>query len=64
MEKTNAISRSCVTLTFKERAEIAIELLSKQKPVTLEEARAQAQWLKEMSSRTPDTEKLPIEKSL
>lgn len=39
-------------MTFKERAIIATELLRKQKPVTLEEARLQAQWLKETSQAT------------
>ena len=34
-------------MTFKERAKIAIEALKKQKPVTLEQARAQAQRVKE-----------------
>ncbi|WP_189328053.1 hypothetical protein [Flavobacterium sp. LM4] len=36
-------------LTFKERAEIAMKQLEKQKPVTLEQARAQAKRLSEMS---------------
>lgn len=36
-------------LTFKERAEIAMEQLAKQPPVTLEQARAQAKWLSEVS---------------
>jgi hypothetical protein len=37
-------------LSFKERAKLAMELLSKQSPVTLEEARKQALWLKEQSN--------------
>jgi hypothetical protein len=37
-------------LTFKERAKISMEELAKQKPVTLEEARAQAKWLSENST--------------
>jgi hypothetical protein len=36
-------------LSFKERAKLALELLSKQSPVTLEEARKQVEWLKEQS---------------
>ena len=36
-------------LSFKERAKLAMELLSKQQPVTLEEARQQVEWLKEQS---------------
>ena len=36
-------------ISFKERAELAIALLSKQSPVTLEEARKQALWLKQTS---------------
>jgi hypothetical protein len=36
-------------LSFKERAKLAMELLSKQPPVTLEEARKQVAWLKELS---------------
>jgi hypothetical protein len=36
-------------LTFKERAEIGMKMLAKQKPVTLEQARAQAKWLSEVS---------------
>jgi len=34
-------------MTFKERVRIAIEQLKKQKPVTLEQARAQAQRVQE-----------------
>ncbi len=37
-------------MDFKERAKIAKELLSKQTPVTLEQAREQVQWLKTISS--------------
>lgn len=37
-------------LTFKERAELGMEILAKQGPVTLEQARAQAKWLKEAST--------------
>jgi len=37
-------------LTFKERAEIGMKMLAKQKPVTLVEVRAQVKWLKEMST--------------
>ena len=36
-------------LTFKERAEIAMKMLEKQGPVTLEEARIQAKLVKENS---------------
>jgi hypothetical protein len=35
-------------LTFKERAEIGMKMIAKQKPVTLEQASAQAKWLNEM----------------
>lgn len=34
-------------LSFRERAAIAMMQLSKQLPITLEEAREQAQWLKQ-----------------
>ncbi|MGE6356181.1 hypothetical protein ACQKCJ_20110 [Flavobacterium sp. NPDC079362] len=37
-------------LTFKERAELGMEILAKQRPVTLEQARAQAKRLKEAST--------------
>lgn len=37
-------------MTFKERAEIAKKMLAKQRPVTLEQARAQAIWIKLRSS--------------
>jgi|688.fasta_scaffold1823071_1 hypothetical protein len=37
-------------MDFKERAKIAKELLSKQTPITLEQAREQVQWLKTISS--------------
>ncbi len=36
-------------LTFKERAELSMESLKKQGSVTLEQARAQAKWLKDNS---------------
>jgi len=36
-------------LSFQERAKISMEQLSKQKPVTLEEARAQAEHLRKAS---------------
>lgn len=36
-------------LTFKERAELSMESLKKQGPITLEQARIQAKWLKENS---------------
>lgn len=34
-------------ITFQEMAQLGIELLKKQPPVTLDEAKAQAKWLKE-----------------
>ena len=37
-------------MSFAERAKLSMELLSKQPPVTLEEARKQAQWLKKVST--------------
>lgn len=40
-------------LSFAERAKLAMEILSKQPPVTLEEAKAQAEWLKR-TSRTKE----------
>lgn len=36
-------------LSYKERAKLAKELLSKQPPVNLEEARKQVEWLKGQS---------------
>ncbi len=36
-------------ITFKERTQLAMENLSKQSPITLENARKQVKWLKEMS---------------
>jgi hypothetical protein len=33
-------------ISFQERAKLSMEQLSKQPPVTLEEARAQVKWLK------------------
>ena len=40
-------------ISFVERAKLAMEILSKQPPVTLEEAKAQAEWLKR-TSRTKE----------
>ena len=37
-------------ISFEEMAKLGEEQLSKQKPVTLEEARKQAQWLKRQST--------------
>lgn len=37
-------------ISFSERAKLAQNLLSKQLPVSLEEAKEQAQWLKKVSS--------------
>ncbi|HRA71611.1 MAG TPA: hypothetical protein PLB11_02145 [Flavobacterium sp.] len=37
-------------ISFSERAKLAQNLLSKQLPVSLEEAKEQAQWLKKISS--------------
>lgn len=37
-------------ISFQERAEIGMKMLAKQKPVTLEEARAQEKWLSEVST--------------
>lgn len=39
-------------MSFKERAQLAQEILSKQPPVTLDEAKAQVEWLKENSKST------------
>ena len=36
-------------ISFQERAKLGLEQLSKQSPVTLEEALAQVKWLKEKS---------------
>ena len=36
-------------ISFQERAKLSMEQISKQLPVTLEEARAQAEWLKNSS---------------
>ncbi|WP_170214157.1 hypothetical protein [Flavobacterium pectinovorum] len=36
-------------ISFKERARLSMEQLAKQGPVTLEQARAQAKWLSEVS---------------
>ena len=38
-------------ISFKERAKLAMENLSKQAPVTLEEARQQVEWLKNTSKQ-------------
>lgn len=37
-------------MSFEERAKLSMEQLSKQKPVTLAEARAQVKWLKDLST--------------
>ena len=37
-------------MTFQELTKLSMEQLSKQPPVTLDEMRAQAQWVKEKSS--------------
>lgn len=37
-------------LSFQERAKLSMEHLSKQQPVTLQEAKAQAVWLKKIST--------------
>lgn len=39
-------------ITFQEMARLGIELLKKQPPVTLDEAKAQSEWLRK-SSTTP-----------
>jgi len=44
------------SMSFQERAKLGMELLAKQKPVTLEEAQAQVKWLKEQSSKTNKNE--------
>ncbi|CAA9196070.1 hypothetical protein [Flavobacterium collinsii] len=36
-------------MSFKERAELSMKILAMQKPVTLDQARAQAKWLSEIS---------------
>jgi hypothetical protein len=41
-----------VSLSFRERAIIGMEILSRQGPVTLEQARAQAEWIKNRSIST------------
>lgn len=41
-----------MNISFKERVKIAKDNLSKQKPVTLEEAIEQAEWLKNNSKST------------
>ena len=46
-------------LSFAERAKLAMEILSKQPPVTLEEARAQVEWLKKKKSvKNKETKRL------
>ena len=45
-------------MSFAERTKLSMELLSKQPPVTLEEARKQAQWLKKVSTSKKETKKL------
>lgn len=37
-------------ISFEERAKLSMEQLSKQQPVTLAEAKAQAKWLKTSST--------------
>jgi len=37
-------------ISFQERAKLSMEQIAKQGPVTLEQARAQAKWLKEVST--------------
>lgn len=37
-------------ISFEERAKLSMKQLEKQKPVTLEQARAQAKWLSEVST--------------
>jgi len=37
-------------ISFQERAKVGMEMQSKRSPVTLEEARAQAKWLSEVST--------------
>lgn len=37
-------------ISFQERARLSLEQLSKQPPITLEMARAQVKWLKEIST--------------
>jgi len=43
-------------ISFQERAKLGMEMLSKRSPVTLEEARAQVKWLKEMSTSRKETD--------
>ena len=45
--------RTMEKMTFKERAKVAMELLAKQKPVTLKQARAQVLWMK-VQSQNPN----------
>jgi len=37
-------------ISFQERAKLGKDLLSKQHPITLEEARKQVEWLKQIST--------------
>ena len=37
-------------ISFQERAKLAMEMLSKQLPITLEEARKQVTWLQQVST--------------
>jgi hypothetical protein len=38
-------------MSFQERAKLSMEMLSKQSPITLKEAREQVNWLKSQSSK-------------
>jgi len=44
-------------ITFQEMARLGIELLKKQPPVTLAEAKAQAEWLKKSSTKSEQKKK-------
>lgn len=44
-------------ISFEERAKLSMEQLSKQLPVTLEQARVQAKWLKEVGTSKKETDK-------
>jgi hypothetical protein len=50
-------SKLLKAMTFQERAELAKEILSRQQPVSLDEARAQVQRLKEQSSQRSKNQK-------
>ncbi len=41
------------SISFQERAKLGLEKLSKQLPVTLQEAKQQAHWLKNTSIQSP-----------